>query len=38
MNKISYVNPKLLEIVGYTKEELKDDSFFYKLIHPEDLE
>ncbi len=38
LNKISYINPKLLEIVGYTKEELKDNSIFYKLIHPEDLE
>jgi len=38
LNKISYVNPKLLEIVGYTREELKDNGIFYKLIHPEDLE
>ncbi len=38
LNKISYINPKLLEIVGYTREELKDNSIFYKLIHPEDLE
>ncbi len=38
LNNISYVNPKLLEIVGYSREELKDDSIFYKILHPEDLE
>ncbi|MBY9014838.1 MAG: PAS domain S-box protein [Candidatus Lokiarchaeota archaeon] len=37
-NKVSYINPKLLEILGYTKEELLDEKIFMEIIHPEDLE
>ncbi len=37
-NKVSYINPKLLEILGYAKEDLLDEKTFMKIIHPEDLE
>jgi len=37
-NKIAYINPKLLEIVGYRKEALKYEIFAHKIIHPDDIE
>ena len=37
-NKITYINPKLLEILGYTKEEFLDEKQITEIIHPEDLE
>ena len=36
--KVNYVNPKLLEIIGYSREELEDETIFYKVVHPEDLQ
>ena len=35
--EIIYLNPKLEEIIGYVKEELAEDHFLNKLIHPKDL-
>ncbi|MCK4480562.1 MAG: PAS domain S-box protein [Candidatus Lokiarchaeota archaeon] len=35
--EIIYLNPKLEEIIGYVKEELTEDHFLNKLIHPKDL-
>ncbi|MFX1525890.1 MAG: PAS domain S-box protein, partial [Promethearchaeota archaeon] len=34
---IQYVNPKLLEIIGYKKQELIDLESYNKIIHPKDL-
>ncbi len=36
-NKLVYINPKLLDIVGYIKEELTEKVFRNDLIHPKDL-
>ncbi|MCK4480789.1 MAG: PAS domain S-box protein, partial [Candidatus Lokiarchaeota archaeon] len=36
-NQIKYINPKLVEIIGYRGDELTEDHFFNKLIHPKDL-
>jgi PAS domain S-box-containing protein len=36
-NKIKYINPKLLEIIGYSREELNDLTIRNKIIHPKDL-
>jgi len=36
-NQIKYMNPKLVQIIGYKREELTEDHFFNKLIHPKDL-
>jgi len=36
-NKIKYVNPKLLEIIGYKKEELHEADLREKIINPKDL-
>ncbi|MHA2096907.1 MAG: PAS domain-containing sensor histidine kinase, partial [Candidatus Hodarchaeales archaeon] len=36
-NKIKYINPKLLEIIGYELEELTDAEIQNKIIHPKDL-
>jgi len=30
-------NPKFLDFIGYTKEELRDEEFLYKFIHPKDI-
>jgi PAS domain S-box-containing protein len=35
--KVSYINPKLLEILGYNKEDLLVEKTFLKIVHPEDL-
>ncbi len=35
--KVSYVNPKLLEIIGYNREELKDETIFFKVVHLDDI-
>ncbi|MCK4778712.1 MAG: PAS domain-containing sensor histidine kinase, partial [Candidatus Lokiarchaeota archaeon] len=35
--EIIYLNPKLEEIIGYVKDELIEDHFLNKLIHPKDL-
>ena len=35
-NTVSYINPKLLEILGYTKEDLLVEKNFLKIAHPED--
>jgi len=37
-NKVSYINPKLLDILGYKKKELLDEKIFMEIVHPEDLE
>ncbi|MHA1823443.1 MAG: response regulator, partial [Promethearchaeota archaeon] len=37
-NKIAYINPKLLEIIGYREEPLNSETFAHKIIHPEDSE
>ncbi|MCK4380181.1 MAG: PAS domain-containing sensor histidine kinase [Candidatus Lokiarchaeota archaeon] len=31
-----YINPRLLEIVGYTQEELLSNGMFYRAIYPDD--
>jgi PAS domain S-box-containing protein len=36
--KVSYINPKLLEILGYAKDELQSEKIFMDIVHPEDLE
>jgi PAS domain S-box-containing protein len=36
--EIEYFNPKLLELLGYSKEELHDSNLFYKIVHPEDIQ
>jgi len=36
--EIEYFNPKLLELLGYSKEELIDTNLFYKIVHPEDIQ
>jgi len=33
---IIYINPRLLEIVGYTEDELINNGMFYKAIYPDD--
>ncbi|MFX1411059.1 MAG: PAS domain-containing protein, partial [Promethearchaeota archaeon] len=35
--EISYINPKLLNILGYEREELKTDEIMVKIIHPDDI-
>jgi len=35
--KLMYINPKLLEIVGFDKEEITEEIFPNKVIHPNDL-
>ena len=37
-NQITYINPKLLEIIGYKKEELNSVSLRDEIIHPKDLQ
>ena len=32
-----YINPKLLNIIGYSKEELNDENIFYKVIYPKNI-
>jgi len=34
---MTYINPKLLEIIGYKSEELNEEIFMNKLIHKKDL-
>ena len=34
---MTYVNPRMCEITGYTEKELKEDLSVVKLIHPEDF-
>jgi len=34
---VIYINPRLLEIIGYTQEELKNEGVFYKAVYPEDI-
>ncbi|MFX1379762.1 MAG: PAS domain S-box protein [Promethearchaeota archaeon] len=36
-NKLLYINPKLLNIVGFSKDELNEDVFRHYIIHPKDL-
>jgi len=33
---VVYINPRLLEIVGYTQDELISNGMFYKAIYPDD--
>lgn len=35
--KLLYINPKLLDIVGLNKEEITEDIFLHKIVHPNDL-
>jgi len=37
-NRVSYINPKLLKILGYTKDEFFEEKIFIEIVHPEDLE
>jgi len=37
-NKVSYINPKLLRILGYVKDELYSEKIFMDIVHPEDIE
>ncbi|MFX1573720.1 MAG: PAS domain S-box protein [Promethearchaeota archaeon] len=34
---IIYINPRLLNIIGYSKEQLNDENIFYKVIFSKDL-
>ncbi|MHA2180795.1 MAG: PAS domain-containing sensor histidine kinase, partial [Promethearchaeota archaeon] len=36
-NQIKYINPKLLDIIGYKKEELTEEDFRSKIIYSKDL-
>jgi PAS domain S-box-containing protein len=36
--ELAYINPKILEILGYTYEEAIEDNAFQKFLHPEDYE
>ncbi|MFX1363847.1 MAG: PAS domain S-box protein [Promethearchaeota archaeon] len=36
-NEIKYMNPKLVEIIGYNENEFIEEGFFNKLIHPKDF-
>ena len=36
-NKVSYTNPKLLEILGYSQTELFNEEIQFKVIHPDDF-
>ncbi len=36
-NRVAYINPKLLEIIGYSRDELNDENIFPKIIHHEDF-
>jgi len=35
--KVSYVNPKFMEIIGYTIDDLKDEKIMHKIIHSDDI-
>ncbi len=35
--KVSLINPKLIEILGYSKDELSNPNIFYTIVHPEDV-
>jgi PAS domain S-box-containing protein len=35
---IEYTNPKFLDIIGYSKEELQDKTAYFKFVHPEDAQ
>ena len=35
--KMTYINPKLLDIIGYNKEELNEEIFLKKIMHQKDL-
>ena len=37
-NRVSYINPRLLKILGYTKDEFFEEKIFIEIVHPEDLE
>jgi len=37
INELAYINPKLLEIIGYKYEELIKEKYYQNFIHPEDL-
>ncbi|MFX1311365.1 MAG: PAS domain S-box protein [Promethearchaeota archaeon] len=34
---VIYINPKLLDLIGYSREELNDENIFYKVIYPENI-
>ncbi|MFW9987273.1 MAG: PAS domain S-box protein [Candidatus Odinarchaeota archaeon] len=36
-DKIKYINPKLMDIIGYSENELIDEQFYNKIVHPKDL-
>jgi PAS domain S-box-containing protein len=36
--QIAYINPRMLEIVGYTNEEMLEEREFERFVHPEDFE
>jgi len=36
-NKVSYINPKLIEILGYPQVELFNEEIQFKVIHPDDF-
>ena len=36
--EIEYFNPKFLELIGYSKEELNANNIFQKILHPEDIQ
>ncbi len=35
--QVEYINPKFLEIIGYERQELENETFFYKILYPEDF-
>ncbi|MFX1574721.1 MAG: PAS domain S-box protein [Promethearchaeota archaeon] len=35
--KLQYANPKLLDMVGFKKEEITEDVVRHKIVHPKDL-
>jgi len=32
-----YINSRLLEIIGYSQDELKEENFLYRVVYPKDL-
>ncbi len=35
--QVDYINPKFLEIISYERQELENETLFYKILYPEDF-
>jgi PAS domain S-box-containing protein len=36
-NKVVYINPELLKVIGYTRKEIESETIFPKIIYPKDI-